>query len=122
MDLTLPGVSPLGSLDRNGIAAELAAISKAAGLAPSGADGLAGTPAAQGVADSFGAFLAQAVEDINRLHQAADADANRLAAGEPVDLHQVLINMERANLSFDLALQVRNKALDAYQEISHMTI
>jgi flagellar hook-basal body complex protein FliE len=74
------------------------------------------------VMDSFGAFLAQAIEDLNRLHQAADADAARLAAGEPVDLHQVLIGMERANLAMGLGLQVRNKLLEAYQEVMRMTI
>ena len=54
--------------------------------------------------------------------QAADDGAAKLAAGESVDLHQVMINMESANLSFGLALQVRNKLLDAYQEVMRMSV
>jgi flagellar hook-basal body complex protein FliE len=66
--------------------------------------------------------LAQALEDVNQLHHVADSDASRLVAGEPVDLHRVMIEMEKASLGFGLALQVRNKLLEAYQEVMRITI
>ncbi|MBI3974309.1 MAG: flagellar hook-basal body complex protein FliE [Chloroflexi bacterium] len=90
-------------------------------LVPAG-EAVASGSAAKGVMESFGAVLAQAMQDVNQLYQAADLDASRLAAGEPVDLHQVMVGMEKANLSFSLALQVRNKLLEAYQEIMRMNV
>ena len=46
----------------------------------------------------------------------------QLAAGEPVELHDVMIAMEEADLSLRLALQVRNKLVEAYQEIQRMQV
>jgi flagellar hook-basal body complex protein FliE len=66
--------------------------------------------------------LARTLDQLNTTQQAADAGAAQLAAGAPVDLHQVMIQMEQANLSLGLALQVRNKLIEAYQEISRMPI
>ena len=93
-----------------------------AGQAALGLDGADGTPGAQNVAQSFSALLSQAVRDLNQQQIAADSGAAKLAAGEQVDLHNVMIDMESANLSMGLALQVRNKLLDAYQEVMRMTI
>lgn len=45
-----------------------------------------------------------------------------LALGETDDLHRVIMNLESTKLAFDLALQVRNKVLDAYQELMRMQI
>jgi flagellar hook-basal body complex protein FliE len=52
---------------------------------------------------------------------ATDAVAG-LAAGEDVDLHQVVLASEMESLSFNLALQVRNKVVEAYHEIMRMPI
>jgi flagellar hook-basal body complex protein FliE len=45
-----------------------------------------------------------------------------LAVGDPVDMHQVMVNLERAKMRFDLVLQIRNKLLDAYQEVMRMQV
>lgn len=108
----LPATLPIPSIDRS------TAADGAAGVAgPS-----AGSSAAQGAAESFSVLLSQAAQDLNQVQQTADTGAAQLAAGAPVDLHNVLIGMEQANLSFGLAMQVRNKLLEAYQEISRMPI
>lgn len=77
---------------------------------------------AQQAAETFGHLLAQAVEDLNRVNAEANEAMARLAAGEPVELHDVMIAMEQADLSLRLALQVRNKLIEAYQEIQRMQV
>lgn len=56
----------------------------------------------------------------------ADAEAvelkRRLLTGEPVELHEVLIAVEKAHLAFQTLLAVRNKLLEAYQELTRMPI
>jgi flagellar hook-basal body complex protein FliE len=46
----------------------------------------------------------------------------QLAVGEPVNLHQVMVQLERAKLQLELVVQVRNKLLDAYQDLMKMQI
>ena len=73
-------------------------------------------------AESFGQLLTDAVRSINGAQQSADLQANRLAAGEDVDIHSVMIAMENANLAFQFGLQARTKLLEAYQEIMRMSL
>ena len=70
----------------------------------------------------FGKALADAIESLNRLQEEADAQSLQLAAGEPVDLHDVMLAQERASLALDLAVQVRNKLVESYHEIMRMQI
>jgi len=81
----------------------------------------------QGVAksesgESFQKLFGDAVETLNRLQSEADSSAARLAAGEPVELHEVLLATEKASLGFQLAVQVRNKIVEAYQEVMRMQV
>lgn len=89
-------------------------------------DGLAGTAPQQGgagaAADSFGSMLGDAVAQLDALKKTGDANVTRLATGQPVDLSEVMISLEQANLGFQLATQVRNKLVEAYQEISRMQV
>lgn len=75
-----------------------------------------------GVFESFSSVLGQALQNVNQVHLNADADAQKLVAGEEVDIHQVMIGMEKANVAFGLTLQVRNKLVEAYQEIMRMQV
>lgn len=77
--------------------------------------------AADGV-NSFGQLLAGAVENLQRSQGEADALSSSLAAGEDVDLHEVMLALEQANLATQLTVQVRNKLVEAYQEIARMQI
>ena len=70
----------------------------------------------------FGDALKQAVGALGQLGQQADASSTRLAAGQPIDIHEVMLNTEQASLGFSMALQVRNKLVDAYQEIMRMSV
>lgn len=103
-------------------------IGRGSGLAAQALSGSApGPPArpaggAKEVAETFGRLLAQAVDDLNRVNAQANEAMARLAAGEPVELHDVMIAMEEADLSLRLALQVRNKLVEAYQEIQRMQV
>ena len=73
-------------------------------------------------ANSFGSLLQDAVAQLDALQRTADANVTRLATGQPVDLHEVMISMEQSNLGFQLAMQVRNRLIEAYQEISRMQV
>lgn len=75
----------------------------------------------QGVED-FGKMLAEALNDVNSASVEAGRLVNDFAAGKNVDIHQVMLASERASVAMQLTLQVRNKLLEAYQEISRMQI
>ncbi|MBC7324544.1 MAG: flagellar hook-basal body complex protein FliE [Moorella sp. (in: Bacteria)] len=76
----------------------------------------------EAVAASFRELLAAKLGEINTLQQQADALAQEYLAGQVEDVHQVMLALEQANLSLQLAMQVRNKVIEAYQEISRMQI
>jgi len=76
---------------------------------------------AQGV-DSFRSVMSNAVETVNALQNSADATIQRFLSGEGGELHQVALEQQKAGLAFDLFLQVRNKAVQAYQEIMRMPL
>ncbi|HHY47668.1 MAG TPA: flagellar hook-basal body complex protein FliE [Firmicutes bacterium] len=81
-----------------------------------------GAPGAQHLVTDFGKLLASAIDSLYGLHREADGLIQGLAAGEVSDLHQVMIAVEKANIALDLALQLRNKAIEAYQEIMRMQV
>ena len=80
--------------------------------------GATGTPAGA----DFGSALKQAVGALGDLSGKADASSMALAKGEPIDIHEVMLNTEQASLGFSMALQVRNKLIDAYQEVMRMSV
>ena len=73
-------------------------------------------------ANSFAKLLGDAVGQIDKLQKTADGNIQKLATGQPVDLHDVTISVEQANLGFQLGLQVRNKLIEAYQEVMRMQV
>lgn len=81
----------------------------------------AGSPLQPGSGD-FGAWLAQAITRVDRDLVQADAGLQRLAAGEAQNLHRVMIALEEARLGLQLVVQVRNRLLEAYQEVLRMQI
>ncbi|MEA2639268.1 MAG: flagellar hook-basal body complex protein FliE [Chloroflexota bacterium] len=83
------------------------------------------TPSGQGaskLADSFGHALAGAVDSLDQTQRAADDGAMKLAVGDQVELHDVMLAQDRASMSLELAVQVRNKLVEAYQEIMRMQV
>lgn len=73
-------------------------------------------------APDFSAWLNQEVDTLNRQLVDSDNQLRSLAMGDVENLHQVMISFEKAKLSFELALQVRNKLLEAYQDVMRMQI
>jgi flagellar hook-basal body complex protein FliE len=65
----------------------------------------------------FGESLRQALAQVSELQQTADASVQHFSLGQTRDVAGTLIAVEKANLGFQLALQIRNKLLEAYQEI-----
>ncbi len=90
--------------------------------ARTGAAGLLGGDAATRVADeesggsAFGAHFQSALEDLERTTATADATAEGLVTGE-VDIHEAMVAMEKADLVLRVAGTVRNKVIDAYQQL-----
>ncbi|MCB0191853.1 MAG: flagellar hook-basal body complex protein FliE [Anaerolineae bacterium] len=72
--------------------------------------------------DNFGQILSNAINSLNQKEVTADQAIASLAAGEDVELHQVMLAMQEADVAFRFALQVRNKIVDAYQEIMRMQV
>ena len=71
---------------------------------------------------SFSDILNNAIEKLNDTQTKADNLAMEFLTGEVQDLHQVTIAMQEAKLSMQLAVEVRNKVVEAYQEISRMQV
>lgn len=78
------------------------------------------TPAAAAV--DFGQMLTDALAKVEQAQQDAADAAQRLATGEIQDIAEVTIASEKATLALQLTVQVRNKVLEAYQEIMRMQV
>jgi flagellar hook-basal body complex protein FliE len=76
----------------------------------------------QSTGDSFGSMLGNMISDVNAKQNAALQSVSGLQTGQGVPLHQAVIAMEEANVSFQLMVEVRNKLLDSYQELMRMQI
>jgi flagellar hook-basal body complex protein FliE len=71
---------------------------------------------------SFGDLLAQAVDKISELDKDSTAKQIAFARGENIELHEVAIAMEKASIAMELAMAVRNKIVEAYQEMMRMNV
>ncbi len=70
----------------------------------------------------FGKMLGQVLQQVSDAQHHANNLAQRFAQGEPVDEPTLIMAMERANLAFQLTLQVRNRVLEAYQEVMRLQV
>jgi flagellar hook-basal body complex protein FliE len=70
--------------------------------------------------ESFGKMLARSLNEVNQLKLNADEAINDLAAGEKRDIHQTMIAMEKADVAFQLLMQIRNKIITAYETVMRM--
>jgi len=76
----------------------------------------------EGNTKNFGEFLTEALGEVNSLQQNAATASYNLAAGKLQDISQVTIAAEKATIAMQLTMQVRNKVVDAYQEIMRMSV
>ncbi len=66
--------------------------------------------------------LKSSIDEANRLQMEADKASNLLASGEAVDIHNTMIAVQKADVSFRLMMEVRNKIVEAYHEIMRMQV
>jgi flagellar hook-basal body complex protein FliE len=71
---------------------------------------------------SFASVLKNSIEEINHLQTESDQLTNKMINGEDVELHDVMIASQKASVTLQLGLEVRNKAVEAYQEMMRMSI
>jgi flagellar hook-basal body complex protein FliE len=74
------------------------------------------------VIPAFGEVLSGFLQQVDAAQHRSDAMVESLALGEPVDVHQVMLALGEASNALHLTLQVRGKALEAYQELMRLPI
>ena len=77
---------------------------------------------ATSTAEGAGKFFSELVSKVNDMSVQSDKSIQALASGENKNLHEVMIAMEKASISFQFMSSVRNKALEAYQEVMRMQV
>ncbi|MGE5552347.1 MAG: flagellar hook-basal body complex protein FliE [Betaproteobacteria bacterium] len=94
------------------------------GVVGSGAEapGRAGKVESGGEGADFTEILKTALEKVNTALLESDAAAKRLATGEAANLHEVVLATEQANLALQFAVAIRNKVLEAYNELMRMPV
>jgi flagellar hook-basal body complex protein FliE len=83
---------------------------------------LAGAPGAGARSGDFQKLFESAVNKVEGLRVGAEQSAERFLSGESEELHQTALATQRAEIAFDLFLQVRNKVVQAYQEVMRMQV
>jgi flagellar hook-basal body complex protein FliE len=77
--------------------------------------------AAEGTS-SFKEFLLGSIREVNSMQQAADQAVEKLATGEEVNPAQVLTAVQKADIAFRMMMQIRNKIVQAYQEVQNIRV
>lgn len=93
---------------------EIGRIQGLGGIAQTGATAAA-TPAG-----GFADLLGKAVGQLQSISDNADTKVNAMATGQDVELHDVMLAVETESLAMSLATTIRNKAVEAYQEVFRM--
>ena len=100
---------------------EAIAGAQASGILPAmpAAPDVSGASALPG---GFMQMVGRGLGEVNAQLLAGQADMQQLATGNAPSLHQVMIRMEEARLSFQLFMQVRNRVLESYQDLMRMSV
>ena len=80
------------------------------------------TVASESPESSFTKVFQDAIENVNNTENAVNQDEIKIATGQSDDIHSVMIDAAKAEMALSLLVQVRNKALDAYNEIMRITL
>lgn len=81
-----------------------------------------GTSAAQASSTGFGDVLNQAMQQVGAAEAQSETVAAQLLTGENTDIHTAMIAVQKAELTLNLAIQVRNKVVEAYNEVMRMQV
>ncbi len=79
-------------------------------------------PASQDDSQSFGKIFKDMIGETNGLQNEAASIAQKFAVGEITDIHDVMIASEKAGVAFELVMEIRNKLVEAYQELMRMQV
>lgn len=79
-------------------------------------------PPAAGEKNEFGAVLRNAIDEIHQLQQNADRAIENVQLESTQSVHEAMIALEKASISFKAMMQVRNRILEAYQEVMRMQV
>ena len=71
---------------------------------------------------NFGNFLKAAIDNVNTKQYESDVMTQKLIMGENVELHDVMITAQKATIALNATMEVRNKVVEAYQEIIRMPV
>jgi flagellar hook-basal body complex protein FliE len=71
---------------------------------------------------NFSNFLKDAINEVNETQIESDNLTTKMALGEDVDLHDVMIATQKASITLQTTMEVRNKVVEAYQEIMRMQV
>ncbi len=72
--------------------------------------------------DSFGDLLMKKIENVDQLQQTADTAVTNFTTGKSRNLHEAVLALEMADTSLRLMVTVRNKVIEAYQEVMRMQV
>ncbi len=81
-----------------------------------------GPKTAQPDGPSFSDTMSKFIKDVDQLQRDAGVEIEKLVTGEATNLHEVMVAVEKAGVSFDLLMEIRNKVLDAYREVMRMQV
>ncbi|WP_313234454.1 flagellar hook-basal body complex protein FliE [Sporosarcina ureae] len=71
---------------------------------------------------NFSAMLNNAIHQVDQTQKVSDTMTTKLAKGEDVDLHNVMIAAQKASVALNATVEMRNKVVEAYQEIIRMPV
>ena len=104
---------PLGLIPNN----PAAGVQRAVPAAPRAPQGPGGAPAPE-----FKDVLMKHIDQVNRLQQDAETAIEDLVSGKRDDMDAVLMAKQKADVAFQMLLQVRNKMMDAYEEVKQIRV
>lgn len=107
------------------ILSQIRAMRQATGMADIGAVSgamQANAPREVQQTPGFGQLLKQTVDSVNELQKSSAAKQEAYVRGEDISLTQVMVAMQKSDVSFKAAMEVRNKMIDAYQEVMRMSV
>ncbi|HJF31076.1 MAG TPA: flagellar hook-basal body complex protein FliE [Sporosarcina psychrophila] len=71
---------------------------------------------------TFGSFLKDAIQEVNNKQYESDVMTEKLVRGGDIELHDVMIASQKASIALNATMEVRNKVIEAYQEIIRMPV
>jgi flagellar hook-basal body complex protein FliE len=113
----------MSNMEIDRVLAQIRSASQGGGVGGIGPRGPAGLGGPSGPDNGFAKLLKQGLDSVNQVQNKATTLATQFERGVPgVELPQVMLEMQKANVSFRALAEVRNKFVDAYREIMNMPL